>query len=58
MPSSSGASAAIERSLADRGRSPGEASLDEMERLWSEAKAAERAGHPRPEPEPKSKAQG
>jgi len=41
---------AIERSLADRGRSPGEASLDEMERLWSEAKAAERTGHPRPEP--------
>jgi ATP diphosphatase len=41
---------AIERSLADRGRSLNEASLDEMEQLWSETKAAERAGHPRPEP--------
>jgi ATP diphosphatase len=40
---------AIERGLAEQGRAPGEASLDEMERLWNEAKAAERACHPRPE---------
>jgi ATP diphosphatase len=33
---------AIERSLAEQGRSQTEASLDEMERLWSEAKEAER----------------
>jgi nucleoside triphosphate diphosphatase len=41
---------AIERGLADRGRSLAEASLDEMEQLWSEAKAAERSCHPRTEP--------
>ena len=41
---------AIERDLADRGRSLNEASLEEMEQLWSEAKVAERARHPRPEP--------
>jgi nucleoside triphosphate diphosphatase len=41
---------AIERGLAAQGRSPAEASLDEMEHLWTEAKAAERACHPRPEP--------
>jgi ATP diphosphatase len=41
---------AIERDLADRGRSLNEASLEEMEQLWSKAKAAERARHPRPEP--------
>jgi ATP diphosphatase len=42
----------IERALAVQGRSPEEASLDEMERLWGAAKAAERnlACHPRPEP--------
>jgi nucleoside triphosphate diphosphatase len=34
---------AIERALAREGRSPEEASLDEMERLWTAAKAAERA---------------
>jgi ATP diphosphatase len=43
---------AVERSLAGRGRSLNEASLEEMEQLWSEAKAAERTGHPRPEPGP------
>ena len=37
---------AIERALAEQGRSPEEASLDEMERLWTEAKAAERASAP------------
>jgi nucleoside triphosphate diphosphatase len=41
---------AVERGLADRGRSLNEASLEEMEQLWSEAKAAERTGHPRQEP--------
>jgi ATP diphosphatase len=35
---------AIEQALAQNGRSTREASLDEMERLWGEAKAAERAG--------------
>jgi nucleoside triphosphate diphosphatase len=36
---------AIERGLRDRGKSPKEASLDEMEELWKEAKAGEnRAG--------------
>ena len=42
----------IERALAAQGRSPEEARLDEMERLWTEAKTAERtlACHPRPEP--------
>jgi ATP diphosphatase len=34
---------AIERALADRGRSLEEADLEEMERLWNEAKRAERA---------------
>jgi ATP diphosphatase len=33
---------AIERALADQGRSAQEASLEEMERLWVAAKAAER----------------
>jgi MazG family protein len=32
----------IERELARRGRSPAESTLDEMESLWAEAKAAER----------------
>lgn len=41
---------AVERGLAKQGRRSGEASLDEMERLWAEAKAAERLCHPRPEP--------
>jgi ATP diphosphatase len=35
---------AIERALAAQGRSPSDATLDEMERLWTEAKAVERAG--------------
>jgi len=35
---------AIEQALAGQGRSTAEAGLDEMERLWGEAKAAERAG--------------
>jgi ATP diphosphatase len=35
---------AIERALAAQGRSPSDATLDEMERLWTEAKAAERTG--------------
>jgi ATP diphosphatase len=35
--------AAIERALAQRGKSPAEASLAEMDALWDEAKAAERA---------------
>jgi ATP diphosphatase len=34
---------AIERALAQRGKSPAEASLAEMDALWDEAKAAERA---------------
>jgi ATP diphosphatase len=34
--------AAIERALAQRGKSPAEASLAEMDALWDEAKAAER----------------
>jgi ATP diphosphatase len=34
--------AAIERALAQRGKSPAEASLAEMDTLWDEAKAAER----------------
>jgi nucleoside triphosphate diphosphatase len=34
---------AIERALADEGRTPGEASLAEMERLWTVVKTAERA---------------
>ena len=33
--------AAIERALADRGKSPQAASLEEMDELWNEAKAAE-----------------
>jgi nucleoside triphosphate diphosphatase len=35
--------AAIERALAARGKSPREATLAEMEELWTQAKAAERA---------------
>ena len=35
--------AAIERALAARGRSPKDASLAEMDALWNEAKAAEKA---------------
>lgn len=34
----------IERSLADRDRNPKDATLDEMDALWGEAKARERAG--------------
>jgi ATP diphosphatase len=33
---------AIETALAKNGKTPAEASLDEMETLWNEAKAAER----------------
>jgi nucleoside triphosphate diphosphatase len=42
---------AIERALVREGRSPADASLDEMEWLWTKAKVAERtpACHPRPE---------
>jgi ATP diphosphatase len=35
----------IERTLAARGRTLGEASLDEMDALWDEAKAAEQTQH-------------
>ena len=35
--------AAIERALADRGKSPQGATLEEMDELWNEAKAAEQA---------------
>jgi len=38
--------AAIERALADRGKSPQAASLEEMDELWNEAKAAERTPDP------------
>src|SRR5215831_5948977 len=38
--------AAIERALADRGKSPQTASLEEMDELWNEAKAAERISDP------------
>lgn len=41
---------AVEQALARQGRSPEEAGLDEMERLWTEAKAAEGNGHPLPKP--------
>ena len=34
----------IEAALAAQGRSPAEANLEEMEALWQEAKARERAG--------------
>ncbi|HEY2756027.1 MAG TPA: nucleoside triphosphate pyrophosphohydrolase [Pseudolabrys sp.] len=36
--------ASIERALAARGKSPKDATLDEMDALWDEAKAAEKAG--------------
>jgi nucleoside triphosphate diphosphatase len=35
--------ASIERMLADRGRTPSQATLEEMDALWSEAKSAERS---------------
>jgi len=35
--------AAIERALAERGKTPQAATLEEMDELWNEAKAAERA---------------
>ena len=38
--------AAIERALADRGKTPQTATLEEMEELWNQAKAAERAEGP------------
>ena len=38
--------AAIERALADRGKTPQTATLEEMEDLWNQAKAAERAEGP------------
>jgi nucleoside triphosphate diphosphatase len=34
--------ASIERALADRGRAPSQATLEEMDTLWNEAKSAER----------------
>ena len=36
--------ASIERALAERGKTPGEATLAEMDALWDEAKAVENAG--------------
>ena len=39
--------AAIERALAARGETPTEASLTEMDKLWDEAKAAEKAASAR-----------
>jgi ATP diphosphatase len=39
--------AAIERALAQRGKTPQEASLAEMDELWDEAKAAEKAAFDR-----------
>jgi nucleoside triphosphate diphosphatase len=38
--------AAIERALADRGKTPQAATLQEMDELWNEAKAAEAAARP------------
>jgi ATP diphosphatase len=38
----------IEDRLAQQGRAPAEASLEEMDHLWDEAKACERAGAPAP----------
>jgi ATP diphosphatase len=38
--------ASVERALAERGRSPREASLAEMDELWNEAKAAELSSGP------------
>jgi ATP diphosphatase len=35
--------AAIERTLAARGKTPKDSSLTEMDKLWDEAKAAEKA---------------
>jgi MazG family protein len=35
---------AVERALAARGRTPGDADLEEMDALWEQIKAAERAG--------------
>jgi nucleoside triphosphate diphosphatase len=35
---------AVEQMLAERGATPADSTLDEMERLWDEAKRAERAG--------------
>jgi MazG family protein len=37
---------AVERALAETGRTPDQSDLGEMDRLWDEAKAAERAGSP------------
>ena len=33
---------AVEQALAEEGKAPGDATLDEMEALWTEAKARER----------------
>jgi ATP diphosphatase len=50
---------AIERGLADQGRSAQEATLEEMERLWIAAKTAERTPcHPRPEAAPAAGGEG
>jgi ATP diphosphatase len=35
---------AIERALAERGKTPQQATLEEMEQLWNEAKAVEKIG--------------
>jgi tetrapyrrole methylase family protein/MazG family protein/ATP diphosphatase len=40
----------IEQTLADQGRSPAEATLEEMEAIWIEAKQAEKGGSPTPPP--------
>ena len=41
----------VERRLAERGSSPAEATLEEMDALWEEAKVALRPAPPPPEPE-------
>jgi ATP diphosphatase len=40
----------IEEWLAESGRTPAQAGLDEMDALWERAKAEERGGEPRPSP--------
>ena len=40
----------IERALSDQGRTPADATLEEMEALWQQAKSAQPTPRPRPEP--------